>query len=192
LSSVASVPIDVLGQGNGLRIMPKVEFSIEETSCHYSQLEDPRSTINRLHPLSSGLIIAIMGVLAEATGPTSIADWANYKSELLLKLLDLPHEIPQKDVYHRVLCLLKPEVFQICFVNWLILLMAKVVSATGITQPILAVDGKALRRSYDTQNGLRALHSVTVWASEFGLSLGQVACAEKSMKSRQFLNCCEW
>jgi predicted transposase YbfD/YdcC len=24
------------------------------------------------------------------------------------------------------------------------------------------------------------LHSVSVWASEFGLSLGQVACAEKS------------
>ena len=29
-------------------------------------------------------------------------------------------------------------------------------------------------------NGLGALHSVSVWASEFGLSLGQVACAEKS------------
>ena len=28
--------------------------------------------------------------------------------------------------------------------------------------------------------GLGALHSVSVWASEFGLSLGQVACAEKS------------
>src|SRR5438093_6354264 len=27
---------------------------------------------------------------------------------------------------------------------------------------------------------LGALHSVSVWASEFGLSLGQVACAEKS------------
>ncbi|WP_161625868.1 ISAs1 family transposase, partial [Singulisphaera acidiphila] len=29
-------------------------------------------------------------------------------------------------------------------------------------------------------NGLGALHSVSVWASEYGLSLGQVACAEKS------------
>src|ERR1700679_3000596 len=27
---------------------------------------------------------------------------------------------------------------------------------------------------------LGALHSVSVWASEYGLSLGQVACAEKS------------
>jgi predicted transposase YbfD/YdcC len=30
------------------------------------------------------------------------------------------------------------------------------------------------------RQGLGALHSVSVWASEFGLSLGQVACAEKS------------
>ena len=47
-------------------------------------------------------------------------------------------------------------------------------------QPVLAVDGKTARRSHDRKNGLGALHSVSVWASEFGLSLGQVACAEKS------------
>ena len=44
----------------------------------------------------------------------------------------------------------------------------------------LGVDGKTARRSHDRSNGLGALHSVSVWASEFGLSLGQVACAEKS------------
>jgi predicted transposase YbfD/YdcC len=42
------------------------------------------------------------------------------------------------------------------------------------------VDGKTARRSHDHKNGVGALHSVSVWASEFGLSLGQVACAEKS------------
>lgn len=160
--------------------MGKVEFSVEEIACHFSQLEDPRSTINRLHLLPSVLVIAIMAILAGATGPTSIAEWANIKAEFLLKLLALPNGIPQKDVYRRVLCLLKPEVFQSCFVSWLTFLRTKVAAATGITQPVLAVDGKTLRRSYDNQKGLGALHSVTVWASEFGLSLGQVACAEKS------------
>ena len=47
-------------------------------------------------------------------------------------------------------------------------------------KPVLAVDGKTARRSHDRKKGLGALHSVSVWASEFGLSLGQVACAEKS------------
>ena len=57
---------------------------------------------------------------------------------------------------------------------------AAAAATTGVEQPILAVDGKTLRRSHDRKNGLGALHSVSIWASEFGLSLGQVACAEKS------------
>ena len=57
---------------------------------------------------------------------------------------------------------------------------ATAAAATGVEQPILAVDGKTARRSHDRSKGLGALHSVSVWASEFGLSLGQVACAEKS------------
>jgi hypothetical protein len=52
--------------------------------------------------------------------------------------------------------------------------------AGGVAQPILAVDGKTLRRSHDRTKGFGALHSVSVWAGEYGLTLGQVACAEKS------------
>jgi len=45
---------------------------------------------------------------------------------------------------------------------------------------VFAVDGKTLRRSHDKRKGLGALHSVSVWASEFGISLGQVATDQKS------------
>jgi len=76
--------------------------------------------------------------------------------------------------------LLKPSAFQACFAHWLQSLRATAAEANGVTQPILAVDGKTARRSHDRGKGLGALHSVSVWASEFGLSLGQVACAEKS------------
>jgi hypothetical protein len=37
-----------------------------------------------------------------------------------------------------------------------------------------------LRRSHDRPKGLGALHLVRVWASEYGLSLGQMACDEQS------------
>ena len=79
-----------------------------------------------------------------------------------------------------MLMALRPGAFQACFVNWLKSLRATAAAATGVEQPVLAVDGKTARRSHDRKNGLGALHSVSVWASEFGLSLGQVACAEKS------------
>jgi predicted transposase YbfD/YdcC len=75
---------------------------------------------------------------------------------------------------------LQPGAFQVCFAHWLQSLRARAAKATGVEKPILAVDGKTARRSHDRRQGLGALHSVSVWASEYGLSLGQVACAEKS------------
>ena len=157
-----------------------VRVDLKEVVQHFKQLEDPRSAVNRLHPLESVIVIAIMAVLAGANGPTAIAKWANMKAELLLKLLDLPNGIPQKDVFRRVLVTLKPDAFQACFTMWLTVLRTAAAEATGVERPTLAIDGKTLRRSHDRSRGLGALHSVSVWASEFGLTLAQVATAEKS------------
>ena len=154
--------------------------SLDEVVLHFAELEDPRSTVNLQHPLVSVVVIALMAVLAGASGPTAIAKWAALKEEFLLNTLDLPNGIPRKDVFRRVLMALRPGAFQACFANWLNSLRATAAAATGVEQPVLAVDGKTARRSHDRKNGLGALHSVSVWASEFGLSLGQVACAEKS------------
>ena len=157
-----------------------VRMDVKEVLRHFQQLEDPRSSVNLLHPLDSVVVIAIMAVLAGANGPTAIAKWANMKAEVLLKLLDLPHGIPQKDVFRRVLATLKPDAFQACFTMWLTALRAAAAEATGVERPTLAIDGKTLRRSHDRRRNLGALHSVSVWASEFGLTLAQVATAEKS------------
>jgi predicted transposase YbfD/YdcC len=155
-------------------------IGLDEVLPHFEALEDPRSTVNLQHPLDSVVVIALMAVLAGANGPTAIAKWAALKQEFLLKALPLPHGIPRKDVFRRVLMTLKPGAFQACFANWLQSLRAKAAAATGVEQPVLSVDGKTARRSHDRRHGLGALHAVSVWASEFGLSLGQVACAEKS------------
>lgn len=157
-----------------------IRIGLDEVVCHFSELEDPRSEINLLHPLVSVLVIAIMAVLAGATGPTGIAKWAVHKADLLTKLLPLPNGIPCKDVYRRVLAALHPAAFQACFANWLKSMRDKAAEETEIDQPVYAVDGKTLRRSHNKRKGLGALHSVSVWASDFGLSLGQVATNEKS------------
>jgi predicted transposase YbfD/YdcC len=155
-------------------------IGLDEVVRHFEELEDPRCSVNRKHPLVSVLVIALLAVLAGAGGPTAIARWAALKKELLLQALDLPNGIPCKDVFRRVLMALKPAAFQACFTNWLQSLRTEATAATGVEQPVLPVDGKTARRSHDRRNGLGALHCVSVWASELGLSLGQVACAEKS------------
>jgi predicted transposase YbfD/YdcC len=161
--------------------MAKVQqVCLDEVIGYFDDLEDPRSTINRKHPLVSVVVIAMMAVLAGAGGPTAIATWATIKAEFLLKVLPLPYGIPRKDVFRRVLALLQPGAFQACFVNWLTSLRAKAAEANDVDKPVLAIDGKTSRCSHNHNKSLGALHSVSVWASDFGLSLGQVACAEKS------------
>ena len=161
-------------------MMATVRMDVKEVLQHFKPLEDPRSPVNRRHPLESVVVIAIMAVLAGANGPTSIARWAKLKAEVLLKILDLPHGVPRKDVFRRVLATLKPDAFQACFTTWLTALRAAAAEATGVERPTLAIDGKTLRRSHDRRRNLGALHSVSVWASEFGLTLAQVPTAEKS------------
>jgi predicted transposase YbfD/YdcC len=151
-------------------------LSLEEIAEYFGELEDPRSSINLLHPLISVVMIALMATLAGASGPTAIAMWAEIKRDLLLKCLNLPNGIPRKDVFRRVLAALKPEVFQACFEKWIESLRA----ATGTEQPVVAIDGKTLRRSHDASKGLGPLHVVSAWATEMGLALGQVATDQHS------------
>jgi len=155
-------------------------IGLDEVIGYFDELEDPRSEINRKHPLVSVVVIAMMAVLAGSSGPTSIADWAKLKQSFLLDVLDLPNGVPCKDVFRRVLSALDPAAFRTCFTAWLDVLRQRAAAATEIDRPILAVDGKTARRSHDRKNGLGALHAVSVWASEYGLSLGQVACDDKS------------
>jgi predicted transposase YbfD/YdcC len=158
----------------------KSRVSLDQIREYFESLEDPRSDINQKHPFVSVVVIAVMAVLAGADGPTAIARWALIKEEFLLRHLDLPNGIPRKDVFLRVLSALQPEAFQACFFAWLESLRDQAESATGVTRPILAVDGKTLRRSHDNKHGLGPLHSVSVWAADFGMTLAQTACAEKS------------
>ena len=165
--------------------MPRSDTSIglSEIVCHFEHLEDPRSTINRLHPLPSVLTISLMGVLAGADGPTGISKWAVAQKNILLQELDLPHGIPSRDVIRRVLSAVKVDAFQSCFVSWLNSLRDAAKEKAGISaeeKTHMAIDGKTMKRSHNRAKGLGPMHMVSAWLSEFGLTLAQVATEEKS------------
>jgi len=160
--------------------MASTRSKLDEIVESFSALEDPRSHINRRHPLPSILVIAVLAVLAGAAGPTAIARWAKFKEDLLAGILDLPNGIPGKDVFRRVLMMLKPEAFEAAFNAWIARLRDEAVAETGADRPIIAIDGKTARRSHDAKEDLGPLHVVTAWAGEYGLALGQEVCAERS------------
>ena len=160
--------------------MASTRSKLDEIVASFATLEDPRSHINRRHPLPSVLVIAVLAVLAGAAGPTAIARWAKLKEDLLTGILDLPHGIPGKDVFRRVLMMLKPEAFEAAFNAWIARLRDEAIAETGVDRPIISIDGKSARRSHDANEDLGPLHVVTAWAGEYGLALGQEVCAEKS------------
>jgi predicted transposase YbfD/YdcC len=157
---------------------------VEETDAvsiqeFFADLEDPRSSINRRHLLGDMIVICILGVIAGADGPKAIATWATAQKDWLCKHLELPYGIPSHDTIGRLLALLRPEAFQKCFQGWI----ASLQHASGIDeteQEIIAIDGKTLRRSHDRRRSLGPLHMVSAWAVRGGISLGQLATAEKS------------
>jgi hypothetical protein len=96
---------------------------------------------------------------APADGPTAIAKWAKLNEGWLRRHLALPHGIPGKDTFRRVLGLLPPVVFQQCFQQWLLTLQASP-DGESERQKHIAIDGKALRRSHDRKHGLGPMHIV--------------------------------
>jgi predicted transposase YbfD/YdcC len=143
---------------------------------HFEALPDPRHPRNRLHLLGEVIAIAVCGVIVGCEGPTAIARWARCKKDWLATVLELPNGLPSRDCIRRVLSALKPEAFRRCFESWI----ASLITETTAGQPLIAIDGKTMRRSHDHKNGLGPLHLVGAWATELGLSLGQVATEAKS------------
>jgi predicted transposase YbfD/YdcC len=150
----------------------------------FDDLEDPRSTINRRHLLGDLVVISICAVIAGADGPKAIGVWAASNERWLREHLELPYGIPSHDTIGRLLALLKPSAFQTCFQNWIRTLGVDDNSSTSETTPtkqeVIAIDGKALRRSHDRKRNLGALFLVSAWSVERGVSLGQLATEEKS------------
>ena len=50
------------------KVTPNGQSRVDEVIRHFEELEDPRSTLNRQHPLVSVVVIALMAVLAGASG----------------------------------------------------------------------------------------------------------------------------
>src|SRR5205823_5404883 len=74
----------------------------------------------------------------------------------------------------RVLQLLDPRQFHDCFVQWVQALHEQ-------TQgQVVPIDGKTLRRSFDSASDLPALHRISAWAAENRLVLGEIPVDDQS------------
>ena len=137
-------------------------------------IQDPRVSGRSDHLLVDIVGITILAVLCGADDFVAVATFAKMRREWWGQFFNLPAGVPSHDTFARVLGLLNPKQFSAALVNWTAALQ------TALAGRTVAIDGKTARGSASRAKGVRALHLVSAWATEAGLSLGQVACAEKS------------
>jgi hypothetical protein len=137
-------------------------------------IADPRrQCANLKHPLVDVILLGFCGVLGGCEDFVEIAEWAQVHEAAFRSFLELPHGIPAHDTFTRVFALLKPTTLQEVLLPWLL-------ERRGLPGEWIHLDGKTLRHTGRTTPKLKALHVVSAWAGQTGITLGQVAVDAKS------------
>src|SRR3954465_6335486 len=140
---------------------------------HFASLTDPRRR-KVVYPLIDLITIALCAVVAGADDFVAIAEYGRKKRTWLSQFLDLRGGVPSHDRFNAIFAAIKPAEFEKCLLSW-------ITALHEITDgQVIAIDGKTLRRSFDTANGKAAIHMVSAWATANHISLGQVVGDAKS------------
>lgn len=129
--------------------------------------EDPRQAMKQRHKFVDVLVIAICAAICGADDWESVATFGRAKERWFRTFWALPNGIPSHDTFWRIFRWLDPEQFQACFLRW----MGEIAQVTE--GEVVALDGKQLHRSFDTQSDKAAITMVSAWASRNRLVLGQ-------------------
>ena len=147
--------------------------SIYPIMGYFSDIPDPRKEINKKYPLYEIVAITILAVMSFAKGWEDIERYGRAKRRWLSKYLKLKNGIPKHDVYRRVFTVLRPELIENCFMNWVRAIKQ------NVPREIIAIDGKTAKGSFNAESG-KALHVVSAWATANQLIFGQVKTDDKS------------
>jgi len=137
-------------------------------------IPDPRRQNENLkHPLVDLIILGLCGVVAGCEDFVEIAAWGKVNEPFLRTFLALPHGMASHDTFTRVFALLPPATVPAVVLPWLL-------ERRGVPGEYVHLDGKTLRGTRCQQRKLKALHVVSAWAGQSGITLGQGAVAAKS------------
>ena len=139
----------------------------------FSQIDDPRRDLTKLHQLNDILLIGIISVICGADSWNEMELYAQEKEDFLRTFLDLPNGIPSHDTFNRVFSAIDSSQFEACFIEWV-----KSISKL-VPKEVIAIDGKTIRGA-KSKGKKSPIHMVSAFASANNLVLGQVEVNEKS------------
>lgn len=147
---------------------------IDAFSQFFSVIQDPRQSAKILYPLFDILFLTVCATIAGMDGWEDIEDFGEAHLDWLQSKGLFLNGIPVHDTIARVVSSIEPDQFQSCFLMWM-----QAVNATS-SGDLVAIDGKALRSSYNREDRRSAIHMVSAFATANGVVIGQVKTDAKS------------
>lgn len=144
--------------------MKQPELNLVE---HFRSIRDYRENHNKQHLLVDIIVVAVSCVICGANNFVEIQTIGNEKIDWFRTFLSLPNGIPSHDTFNRVFARINPEELRTCFLSWV-----RATFPTAETQHI-ALDGKELHHSQDSNNDFANLRMISAWSVDQGIVLGQ-------------------
>lgn len=139
----------------------------------FSQIDDDREPWRVAFPLSEVLLLLTCATIADCDDFDDIVAWGEHHIDLLRRFAEFHHGIPGARWLRALVNRIDPILFGRCFESWIAALWPD-------RHEVIAIDGKTSRRTHDRRKGLKALHTLTAYATNAKLSLAQLSVPEKT------------
>ena len=140
----------------------------------FADMPDPRVVGRTDHHLLDILVLTVCAVVCGADDWEAVEMWGEAKLDWLRQYIPLKNGIPSHDTIGRLFAAMNSTTFQACFTRWVSTICSSLVGQ------VVAIDGKTMRGSHHHRLGKKAIHMVSAFASDQGITLGQLKTAEKS------------
>jgi predicted transposase YbfD/YdcC len=139
----------------------------------FSRLDDDREAWRIVYPLAEVLLLMTCATIASCDDFDDIAAWGEHHLGFLRELAPYYHGVPCARWLRALMNRIDPGMFGACFESWVAALWPD-------RHDVIAIDGKTSRRSHDRRKGLKALHTLSAYASNARLVLTQLSVPEKA------------
>ena len=140
----------------------------------FEKLDDPRTGRAKRHYFGEVLFMALAAMVCGLDDFEDFERFAQEREDWLRQWLKLPNGTPSDDTFRRIFGALEPKVFSECFIEFTASLGER------LGRELVAIDGKTLRGSFTLPDKTDALHLISAWAGDSGLTLGQLLVDSKS------------
>jgi predicted transposase YbfD/YdcC len=140
---------------------------------HFSTLGDEREPARVLYPLKEVLLLVTCATIASCDDFDEIVAWGKHHLGFLRRFSEFYHGIPCERWLRTLVNRINPALFGRCFDGWIAALWPD-------RHEFIAIDGKTARRTHDRRKGLKALHTLSAYATNARLTLAQLSVPEKT------------